>query len=435
MASDMVVALGGTTVDHRAIFGHNAGQPAGEVPLLQRGAGRSFTPGEKVHTQYLELPQHRQTFTVVGSQPRGRWGFLHGVNDHGLAIGCTDVRTRLQGERPGLTGTDLVRLGLERAATARQAVELLTDLVTRHGQGAFPGCSATERRDSALLIADAHEAFALETTGAYWVYQEVQQVRAMSDVCTIRQDWDCIARGLSGHAIENGWWPGDGSKLDFAQAVGGAVPAEEFAHRRWGRATLLLEEQNGHIDIAFIRRLLSDHYEIGRFEAAPPHSSRGPTPLCQHDDGLGRAATAASLVAPLGGMPLAWCAFGPPCTSLYFPVLLDGELPPALGAGDSETASESAGQMFQRLGGLIDGDPERWALVRMAFNQLQARLDQEVEEFLAESASRRTSAPAEFQRLAGLFMQHAVERFENVAEGLSESLTRSATFALHGAKG
>jgi hypothetical protein len=290
----------------------------------------------------------------------------------------------------------------------------------------YPGCPTAERRDHALLIADVTEAFALEATGPYWVYQEVQQVRAVSDIGTVRQDWDWIARGLAGHAIERGWWPGDGSKLDFAQAVGSVLPADESALRRWGRATLLLEEQNGHIDVAFFRRLLSDHYEGCTHEVNPLRPATGPVPICQHDAGRGRAATAASLVVPLDGSSLTWCAFGPPCTSVYFPVFLDGDLPPALGATGDETGAGSVQSLMQRLRDLIDGDRERWALARSALSQLQARLDQETEEFLTETAGQREREPHEFERQAGLFMQHAVECFEATAEQLMEKLSQAS---------
>src|SRR5207237_443368 len=83
--------------------------------------------------------------------------------------------------------------------------------VARHGQGAFPGCADEQAYDAAVLLADAREAFLLETSGCAWVYQEVGQVRAASDVGTVRQDWDAIAPGLAGRAIARGWWPEDGS--------------------------------------------------------------------------------------------------------------------------------------------------------------------------------------------------------------------------------
>src|SRR5262249_11411547 len=155
----------------RTLFGHNSGRPPGEGQWLRRTPGCAFASGEKMRTQHLELPQVRQTLTVLGRQARGVWGYHHGINEQGVAIGCTALRTRMQSEQAGLTGPDLVRLGLERAGSARQAVDLLTDLIARHGQGAYPGCAAEERYDNALLIADGTEAFAVEASGAHWVYQ------------------------------------------------------------------------------------------------------------------------------------------------------------------------------------------------------------------------------------------------------------------------
>src|SRR5262249_34392604 len=131
--------------------------------------------------------------------------------------------------------------------------------------------------------------------------------------------------------IENGWWPEDGSKIDFEGTVAEGSPAAPAGLRRWGHATLLLEEQNGHIDVHFLRRLLSDPYE-GCLDEADP---RGPDPpentLCRHSADPAGAATAVSLIADLGREggpgPMAWWAFGPPCQGVYFPVVFEGELP------------------------------------------------------------------------------------------------------------
>jgi hypothetical protein len=335
-----------------------------------------------------------------------------------VTAGCTALRTRLQGSQRGLIGTDLVRLGLERAASARQAVDLITDLIGRYGQGVYAGCSPEDRHDAALLIADRREAFAIEASGSYWVYQEIQQVRAMSDVSTVHQDWDRIARGLAGYAIESCWWPGDGSKLDFAQAVGGGLAADTSALRRWGRATLLLEEQNGWIDLACVRRLLSDHYETAEDDVDLPADDTGPVPLCRHQ---GPRRTAASLIASLGEVPVAWHAMGPPCTSVYFPVLLDADLPPALGPAGPARGGWVAARLRQ-LHDQIGSDEAQGDAVRATFALLQARLDADLEEFLAESAHHFTHGDREeFGRLAGLFMEHTVERFEAVLESLPSS--------------
>ena len=106
-------------------------------------------------------------------------------------------------------------------------MDLLTSLVERYGQGAFLGCPVETERDNAFLVVDPTEAYAVETAGPHWVYQEVQEVRAMNDVRVIRQDWDRISQGLASYAISRGWWSDDGSKLDFAGALGEDLDAHE----------------------------------------------------------------------------------------------------------------------------------------------------------------------------------------------------------------
>src|SRR5215468_729573 len=106
MPGDMVVALRRGTVDHTTLFGHNSDRPAGESPCLQLVAGRSFSAGETLQTQFIKLPQVRQTLTVLGCQPAGQWGYEHGVNEQRVAIGRTSQSSKLQCSGPALTGAD-----------------------------------------------------------------------------------------------------------------------------------------------------------------------------------------------------------------------------------------------------------------------------------------------------------------------------------------
>src|SRR5438876_2314825 len=127
MGCNMLVARGRATVDGHTLFGQNSNRAARKDQPLRRTPGRTFAAGEKVRTQYLELPQARQTCTVLGSQPVGLWGYDHGLNEYQVAVGCTTLPPTLTCSGPGLQGTDLVRLLLERSHNARQAVDLLTD--------------------------------------------------------------------------------------------------------------------------------------------------------------------------------------------------------------------------------------------------------------------------------------------------------------------
>ena len=331
MACDMVLALSSATGSGQTLLGGNVHRPPGEAQSVRLCPGRTFAQGESLATQFLQLPQVRQSYAVLAIQPAGSLGFALGINECRVAVGCSDWQSRFQRNTPGLLGPELVRLTLERADGARHALEVLTDLIARHGQGSFPSSPEGDSGDHVFLVADPTEAFAVEAAGSAWAAQQIHHVRAVSDVGTIRQDWSCIAPGLADRAISEGLWSSDGSKLDFTGALNEAPVGRASALRRWGRATLLLEQQAGHVDTNCLLRILSDHYEGTRYEVDPLHGHAPVTPLCQHfcpEKGLATAASAvAQLPADPMSTPILWLALGPPCVGVHFPLLLEGDLP------------------------------------------------------------------------------------------------------------
>ena len=116
MGCEMATALPGATLDGSTLFAHNSNRPADEGQALFWLAGRDHAVGESVRVGRLTLPQVRRTCTPCSALgAAGGWGCVHGVNEHGVAMGATPTHTRLRGEAPGLTGADLVRLTLERS--------------------------------------------------------------------------------------------------------------------------------------------------------------------------------------------------------------------------------------------------------------------------------------------------------------------------------
>lgn len=435
MGCDLVVALGRATADGRTLFGQNSNLRAGQCLALCRADGRAFVAGEKVATPHVELPQVRQTYTVLASRGEGAWGYHHGVNEHQLAAGCTPLPSKMRTAHGHLGGPDLVRLVLERCRAATQAMQLLVELIERHGQEDVDGACG-----HAFMIADPAEAFVVETLGRHWVCQSVHTVRAVGGTCSVGQDWGRISRGLAGFAIDQGWWPADGSKLDFARAVNEAAAVGVSGARRRTRAQTLLEQQSGHIDPSFLRRLLGDHEEGTGFDA-DAQAEAGETHLCRHARAAAGLQTAGSLVAQLAPsaeqVPVIWYAFGPPCSAIYFPVFLDGELPPAFTQGGAAMTPKSLWWQTAQLDEQLERDAEQWALARDAFIRLQARFDQEAEEFAAEGKSLKTRGEIEeLQRQAALFMEHNLEEFEKVAAGIGQALeaAQPATAATSQAK-
>ena len=128
---------------------------------------------------WIEIEQVPETNAVLLSRPFWMWGAEIGANEHGVVIGNEAVYTDEPYAASGLTGMDLLRLALERAATAAEGVEQIVTLLERHGQGG--GCGH-ERRSAtyhnSFIVADAKAAWVVETAGRRWAVEEVTGGRA-----------------------------------------------------------------------------------------------------------------------------------------------------------------------------------------------------------------------------------------------------------------
>lgn len=424
MGSDAVVARGPATVDGLTFFGQNLHGPYQVSAQVCLKPGRDFAPGELCSVADLQVPQVRHTQTVLGLQAQNSCGYRAGLNGARVAAGCLPLEVRLRGAQPGLTGPDLVRLVLERSRSAHQGMEVLVGLLDRYGQGASTDDDYTSGCDHAFLIADPREAIWIETAGKHWVAQEIGSVRALASSRTIRQDWDRISPALSDYVIGAGAWPADGSKIDFVDAIGDAPEQHPRAFKRWGRAMLLLEEQNGHIDAGVVRRLLRDHGEgiEGSWMPSIDHTSRG---ACRHTGMLAGSATQASFIASLTDQsampPVAWVAFGPPCRSVYFPFVVTNRLPEAL----TSTGPDALVDQFRRMQAAIAAHPEIWPEMRDAFDRLQVEFDHCAEEF----ASSADSAANLHDKEGYALMEHCLARLEATLALAADHGARTLAFA------
>src|SRR6202041_3518265 len=135
------------------VFAKNSDRPPGEVQVAWP-FGRRASAGCTLRTQYLSIGDTGAHATFL-SCPTWLWGAEHGVNEFGVAIGNERVATvhRAGEARPALIGMDVVRLGLERTRSAEEAVGLMADLFTTHGQGGMADAVHGEAYDSSFLIA------------------------------------------------------------------------------------------------------------------------------------------------------------------------------------------------------------------------------------------------------------------------------------------
>jgi hypothetical protein len=392
MASDLLVALPQATIHKNTLFGANGYGRSDRRQQLRRIAAGVHPADEPVRTTYVRLPQVRQTYALLGCQPEDNWGFTHGVNENHVAIGVTGWHSRLPSVGGGLTGTDVARLALERSHSAMHAVDVMTDLIARHGLCPEGGIRATA--DNVFLVADHHEAFVLEAAGRYWAVLECQQVRAVTDIAMIHQDWQKLSSGLSQLAIDNGWWDGDGSKLDFAGCLATNAPAHSTARRRWGRATLALEQQNGAIDGHFLRRMLLGYHDAG--------DSSSPAHAMTHS-------FMTSLADPSEPL-LAWCAFGPPGAAVHFPIWLDGHVPSAF--YECSADGTDLWQQTQDLLAFSETTEDNRLRLIGALERLQTQFEQEVEAMLPQARFwKRQGESVHWHNQATALMERHVARF------------------------
>ncbi len=310
---------------------------------------------------------------MLGSGPFWVWGLEHGVNEHGVVIGNEAIFTHEELElgSAGLLGMDLVRLGLERAASAADAVEVICALIECFGQGGRGFLRQNLGYSNGFLIADPHEAWSLQTSSRRWAVRRVRQLETLSNHPSIGHDWDRLSHDARSFAVERGWWPEEEASFDFEHAYRSTrLLSASFSDGRLGRSRALLEARSGRLAEADFFGLFRDHGGANPLPLGKAPADASYTTLCPHND-VQETATA-SLVVALDRR-VRWFALGAPCTGVYLPLYLEGHVPAPLQRADAEPDAGSAWWTFHRLQAAVEADFERrQPRVRESFDALEA---------------------------------------------------------------
>lgn len=307
------------------LFFKNSDREANEAQQLVSVPAKSYEIGSTVKCTYIEIPQTARTHALLLSKPYWLWGAEMGVNEHGVAIGNEAVFTKIPYEKKaGLIGMDLLRLGLERGSTAREALETITELLARYGQGGNCKPGKKFSYHNSFIIADPKEAYVLETVGREWAAKKISGVYSISNGLTLGGDFDECSPGLVSLAKQKGICGGR-EDLNLAKGFSDILyTGLSGCKTRRSRLTSLLNQAcSEDWSLSKIFSVLRDHGPDKRHpqkgitgDTVCLHASFGPTRYAQ---------TTGSMVSVLSGPnPLSFVTgTAAPCTGFFKPVWVD----------------------------------------------------------------------------------------------------------------
>jgi len=328
---DTLVALPVFTRSGNVILGKNSDREPLEAQAIAHFP-KTFPKEKQLQCTFIKIPQVQETNEVILSKPFQMWGAEMGANEYGLVIGNEAVFTNVKfyKKQVGLTGMDLLRLGLERCKKAMEAVICITDLLSEHGQNA---CGGYQNKDfyyhNSFLIADHSEAFILETAGKSWAYKRVAGIGSISNSLSIEEDFEAIHlekedRTVQGIFAEKGSsFRGKFSDLLYTKLGRAAV--------RKACTTGFLEKRKNGIEVdTFFEALRQHNLPEGKF--TPKKAITGS--ICMHATGLTNPSdTTGSMVAEIrkNQAHTIWLtASSHPCMGVYLPFYFGGNTPSAL---------------------------------------------------------------------------------------------------------
>ena len=400
---DTMVVCAPYSVDGKNTFAKNSDRPTGEPQPLCFYPAREYAKGDVVHTTHLDIPQVERTYAVVGSRPYWIYGFEMGYNEKGLVIGNEAEGSRLPPDaEPGLLGMDLLRLGLERAATAREAITVITELLETYGQKARASMLTERVYENTFVLCDPKECWVLETAGREWVAKRVERMQGISNCYSIGKDADMLSPNVERIARENRWLSPD-EPFDFAKAYSGRQVGQPAGLQRFRRLNKLLAQKEKH-GFDSLAAILRDHYEDELISPRFGATNGTFRTICMHMYDFGSSETSAALLArydeELG--IIARYAPAQPCLSAFIPVYMT-DLPKKMQTAEKKYDPETLFWQMRRLSLLVAVDEEAFGEeIRSRLAKMEAAFKQKAEtaEEKAREALRAGDAGAANKILA-----------------------------------
>lgn len=256
---DTFVVLPSLTKSGNIIFGKNSDRPSDEIQEVVYYKGG--TRGDTVKCTYITIAEHNGPInSVILSKPVWMWGAEMGANDHNVVVGNEAVWTKYNQDdgdasKERLIGMDLVRLGLERGNSAEEALDAITSLLEKYGQGG--ACSENDNSliyHNSFIIADSNVAWVLETSGNLWAAEKIETgYRNISNGLTIKTKIDKHSEKLPEVAKSLNLWDGKGC-FNFYECFAAGDSKRQAA----GEKLLAELTQEAKFDIQSMFQILRD---------------------------------------------------------------------------------------------------------------------------------------------------------------------------------
>ncbi len=316
---DSVVVDGRLCAAGKTVFGKASDRSANEPQPIVFVPAADHAEGERVKCTYIEVEQAAHTNAMILSKPSWIWGAEIGVNEHGLCIGNEAVFTKetCAGE-PALLGMDILRLALERAATAREAVDVIGELMEKYGQGGNCGFDKEFYYDNAYLIADKNEIWHVETAGKHlWAAKKIEGAYSISNYITIDKP-DIMHKDVISYAEQKGYEIDQ--PFDFAQTyIDWATSVKHSGIVRRSCSLRIAGKNGGEFNQYNMMNALRAHY------ATDDAWTNGRNCVCMHSGPNAASETTSAMVAVCDGRDtLIWATgMGVTCVAPFQPCWFD----------------------------------------------------------------------------------------------------------------
>lgn len=292
-ACTTVIVGKGASADGSVLMAHEEDYAPNDAMKIVHHPRQQHAPGEVIHFAFEDVPQVPLTYAYTADEMYDpeRLGmppasFMNGINEWGVAAdsNCIDAQEPILPEENdmGLGWPEIGQLIMERATTAREAIELAGSLVDEY---TFNGFEVSSCKHLAFLISDPDEGWVIEVTRRHWVAQRVPDDGAVyyANECKIGADYDMASSDLINYAVAQGWYDPASGPFSFKDVYCGPFLGQEWNVKRQERAEFLVKPKLGAVTVQDLMATMRDHYE-GTADYATPYTGGydGPTvvPIC-----------------------------------------------------------------------------------------------------------------------------------------------------------